>query len=420
MKILHLSSNDISGGAARAAYRLHQAYLQHEISSRMQVGNKKSDLHTIDGAENRWQKAINLARPQLAKQLMGLQNSPNPIIHSPAFLPSGLVQKLNSAEADVLHLHWVGSEFLSVEDIGKLKKPLVWTLHDMWPFSGAEHYGDDSSNARWRVGYYADNRPDGHRGIDLDRWVWNRKRRAWKQPIKIVAPSQWLADCAKKSILMQNWAVSIIPHALDVNTFCSWNQAMARKLLGVPQDKKLVLFGAIGGGKDSRKGWDLLQPALTKLAKQMPNLAGVVFGQSEPLDPPQLGLPLYWMGHLYDEITIALLYNAADVMVVPSRQEAFGQTASEAQSSGCPVVAFHATGLLSVVVHEETGYLATPFDSDDLAQGIAWVLADSERYNKLSEKARDRAVRLWSPEVVVKQYVEVYESAIESHRQNHR
>jgi glycosyltransferase involved in cell wall biosynthesis len=378
----------------------------------MQVGNKRSDLHTIDGAENRLQKAINLIRPKLGGQLMRLQRSPNPIIHSPALLPSNLTGKLNSVEADILHLHWIGSEFLSVEDIGKLKKPLVWTLHDMWPFSGAEHYGDDSSNARWRVGYYADNRPKDHRGIDIDRWVWNRKRRAWKHPIHIVTPTQWLADCATKSSLMQDWSISVIPNLLDVEKFHPWDRAMARQLLGLPQDKKLVLFGAIGGGKNSRKGWDLLQPALTKLAKQIPDLAGVVFGQSEPLDPPQLGLPLYWMGHLYDEVTIALLYSAADVTVVPSRQDNLPQSGTEAQTCGCPVVAFNACGLPSVVVHQETGYLATPFDSDDLAQGIAWVLADTERYKRLSENARDRAVKLWSAEVVVKQYLEVYESAI--------
>ena len=419
LSVILLATQDTMGaGGFKASERLHRAYLANNIDSRMYVASKRSDLHTVDGPKNKFQQGFNFVKRRSERQLMRLQRSPNPIVHSPAFIPSNLSKKLNSAQAEVIHLHWICG-FLSVEDIGKIQKPLVWTLHDMWPFSGAEHYGDDGSNARWRVGYYADNRPDGHRGIDLDRWVWNRKRRAWKKPIHLVAPSQWLADCAKESVLMQNCPLSVIPYALDMERFRPWDQVMARQLLGLPQDKQLVLFGAVGGNRDPRKGWDLLEPALANLASELPNLAGVVFGQSEPPNPPKLGVPLYWMGYLYDEITLALLYSAADVTVVPSRQDNLPQSGTEAETCGCPVVAFKTCGLPSVVVHKQTGYLATPFESDDLAKGISWVLADSERYRLLSHQARDRAVKLWSPEVVVKQYLEVYESAIESHRQNH-
>src|SRR5680860_414365 len=161
-------------------------------------------------------------------------------------------------------------------------------------------------------------------------------------------------------------------------------------------------------------GWDLLQPALTQVAGRVPNVHGVIFGQGEPQHPLQLGLPLHWMGHLHDDTTIALLYSAADVMVVPSRQEAFGQTASEAQACGCPVVAFNVTGLPDVVEHGTTGYLAEAYSSEDLAKGIAWVLEDAERRAQLGGQARERAVRLWSPEVVVPQYLEVYQAAIDA------
>jgi len=416
MKILHLSLNDIHGGAAKAAFRLHQAYLNQKINSRMQVVKKCSDFHTINGPSHKIEKVVKLVQHQLALQLMRLQTSPNPIIRSPAVFPSKLPNKLNSIETDVIHLHWICGEFLSVEDIGKLKKPLVWTLHDMWPFSGSEHYGDDGEDARWRVGYYPNNRPEGHKGLDIDRWVWNRKRRAWKKPIHIVTPTQWMANSAQKSILMQNWPISVIPNPLNTERFRPWDKGMARQLLGLPQDKQLVVFGAISGSKNPRKGWDLLESSLTKLATRLSNLAGVIFGQSEPLSPPQLAIPLYWMGHLNDEVTLALLYSAADVTVVPSRQDNLPQSGTEAQSCGCPVVAFNTSGLPSVVVHQTTGYLATPFNCDDLANGITWVLENQDRYVKLSEQARDRAVKLWSPKVVVKQYMEVYESAITLHQ----
>lgn len=211
---------------------------------------------------------------------------------------------------------------------------------------------------------------------------------------------------------MQDWPVLVIPNTLDILRFQPWPRFLARKVLGLPQEIPIVLFGAIGGGRDPRKGFDLLQQALTELATLIPDVAAVIFGQSEPLNPPQLGLPLYWMGHMYDEISLSMLYSAADVTVVPSRQENLPQSGTEAQSCGCPVVAFNCTGLTDVVVHQQTGYLANPFDSHDLANGIAWVLNDPDRYARLSTQSRDRAVRLWSPEVVVKQYLGLYEHVL--------
>lgn len=410
--ILVATQDTMGAGGFKASERLHRAFLKNNISSGMHVARKFSDLQTIVGPDNNLQQILNINKSRLARLLMQLQRSPNTAIGSPAFLSSGLTNKLNTTKADLLHLHWICGEFLSIEDIGRLTKPLVWTLHDMWPFSGAEHYCDDDPNARWRLGYQNDNCLPSHRGIDLDRWVWSRKCRAWKTPIHIIAPSQWLADCARKSVLMRNWPISVIPYALDTERFRPWPKDMARQILGLPQEKQLVLFGAVGGGKDPRKGWDLLQPALAKLATQIPDLVGVVFGQSEPRDPPQLGLPLYWMGHLYDEVTLALLYSAADVAIVPSRQDNLPQTGIEAQTCGCPVVAFNTCGLPSVLVHQETGYLATPFEVEDLAQGISWILADPDRYVRLSQQARERAVRLWSPEVVVKQHILVYKQVL--------
>lgn len=416
MKPLLISQSDTVGGAARAAFRLHQALLSKGVQSRMRVAEKKSDLHTIDGPEGKVGKALGLIRPSLGGQLMRLQKSPSDDFHSLSFLPSGLTKVLNRSEADVLHLHSIDSEYLSIADIARLHKPLVWTLHDMWAFSGAEHYGPEDEGARWRAGYSTDNRPTGHKGLDIDRWVWGRKRKEWQRPISIVTPSHWLEKCVKASVLMHDWPVSVIPNALDTAKYRPWPKDQARALLGLPANANLVLFGAIGGAKDPRKGWDLLQSALELLAVQLLDVEGVIFGQSAPLNQPQLGLPLHWMGHLNDDVTLALLYSAADVMVVPSRQENLPQSGTEAQACGCPVVAFNCTGLPDVVRHEETGYLAKPYDSEDLANGIRWVLENSERYARLCQAARARAVQLWSPEVVVPQYVKAYEAAIDSHK----
>ncbi|WP_087068399.1 glycosyltransferase [Cyanobium sp. NIES-981] len=352
-----------------------------------------------------------MARNALGSLLPALQHTANPVLHSPAWLPCRLDRELNAFDADLLHLHWVQGEMLSIEAIGRLHKPLVWTLHDGWAFCGSEHYPDGAEDRRYQQGYHRGNRPPNHHGLDLDRWCWQRKRRHWKRPMQLVCPSRWLASCVERSALLRDWPVRVIPHPLPTDLYRPWPQALARQLFALPAEAPLLLFGAIGGSRDPRKGWDLLAPALQQLAHTQPSLQVVVFGQSEPADPPRLGLPIHYVGALHDNQALALLYSSADVMVVPSRMEALGQTASEAQACGVPVVAFNATGLPDVVEHLRTGYLAAPFDPTDLAAGIRWVLEDDERRSKLGAMARSRAAQLWQPAGIARQYLEVYEQA---------
>jgi glycosyltransferase involved in cell wall biosynthesis len=415
MKIQIISQSDASGGAARAAYRLHRAMLDHGMASRMKVRDKRSDDWTVVGPESKYCKAGSLLRPALGNLAMRLQQSGNVNLHSGNWLPSDWSGKLNCTDAEVVNLHWVGGEALSIEDIGHIRKPVVWTLHDMWPFCGAEHYAADDERARWRTGYSKESRPASEGGLDLDRLVWRRKLRAWIRPMHIVAPSQWLASCARESALFRNWPVSVIPNVLDTGIYQPLNRDFCRQALGLPHDRKIILFGALGGGRDSRKGYDLLLGALERLAHQesVQNVLCVVFGQSEPEQPPKLHFPILWMGHVHDDAALVLLYNSADVTVVPSHQENLPQTATEAQACGCPVVAFNCTGFQDAVAHRETGYLAKAFDAEDMAQGLGWVLADVERQRELGNAARERALRLWAPEVVVPQYFSVFRSIIE-------
>ena len=355
-------------------------------------------------------KVMGLVRPFLGQALCVCKKRTITILCSPAILPSGLVGEINNSSADVVNLHWICGEFLSVEDIGQIRKPIVWTLHDMWAFSGAEHYVLDDSSVRWRNGYAAHKRPLGHKGLDIDRWVWKRKKRAWRNPMQIVTPSRWLANCVKDSYIMGDWPVTVIPNVLDCRQFQPWPKQFARDVLGLPPTAVLVLFGALEGIKHYIKGWDLLQTALMRITCEHIDLQCIIFGQSKPANPPNAGLPLHWMGYLNDDVTLALLYSAVDVMVVPSRQEALCQTSTEAHACGCPVAAFNCTGLKDVVEHCKTGYLAAPYDPLDLANGIKWIIENKERHAQLSRAARERALSLWSPEVVVPHYKAIYEA----------
>ena len=412
MKTLLLSHSDAYGGAAKAASRMNAALASSGADSTMRVAFKQSDSRIVAGPRGSLAQCGKLLRSMAGKLAMSLQQPADQVLHSPAALPSGIVGSVNRSSADVVNLHWICDEFLSVRDIARIRKPLVWTLHDMWAFCGAEHYADDDSSARWRSGYDRYNRPRGARGLDVDLWTWRRKRKAWNRPMHIVAPSNWLAQCARQSALMHDWPVKVIPNALDVKVFQPWPKQLARQVLGLPPSAPLVLFGAHGGSRDPRKGWDLLEAALPQLAKRIAGLRCVVFGQSEPIDPPQLGLPIHWLGRLGDDTSLALAYSAADVAVIPSRQDNLPQTGTEAQSCGCPVVAFDCSGLPDVVEHRVTGYLAKPYSSEDLAKGIHWALSDSNRRAGLSAASRARALRLWSPNVVVPQYLQYFREAI--------
>lgn len=415
MKVLHVSYSDISGGAARAAYRLHRAQLAAGIDSRMLVRSKKSDDWSVQGPVSRLEKLVNTVRGSIGQLLMRLQRSQNVNFHSGDWLPSRLAKKINASDIDVVNLHWVAGETMSIEDIGRIKKPIVWTMHDMWPFCGTEHVTDYDTNARWRKGYSKVNRGDGERWLDLDRYVWLRKLKAWQHPIHIVAPSRWLAECAKGSKLFEDKSINVIPNTLNTDVYKPLNNAFCREALNLPHDKKIILFGAMGGGRDPNKGYDLLVTALEHLSVSLKTDAVlcVVFGQSQPQHATDFPFNTQWLGHIHDDTTLALLYNAATVMVVPSRQENLPQTVTEAQACGTPVVAFNCTGLTDVVEHQQTGYLAKAYDSVDMAAGLQWMLGNPAECERLGRNARLRAEKLWNITAVVEQYNAVYTEVLQ-------
>ncbi|HTY24717.1 MAG TPA: glycosyltransferase [Desulfomonilaceae bacterium] len=192
------------------------------------------------------------------------------------------------------------------------------------------------------------------------------------------------------------------------------DKTLARSMLSLPSEGPLVLFGAFGGTRDPRKGFDLLRGALDDLRGEIPGLGLVVIGQSPPKESVDLGFPIHFVGHLHDDISLCLHYNAADAVVVPSRQDNLPNIGIEAQACGTPLVAFKVCGLSDLVEHGATGYLAQPFDTQDLARGICWVLDGTERRTMLSAQSRKAAVARFSYPVVAEQYLQLYETVVRS------
>ncbi|MEH2367688.1 glycosyltransferase family 4 protein [Nostoc sp.] len=413
MKILHISTHDINGGAARAAYRLHTGLQDIRLQSQMLVQEKYSNDKTVIAPKIRLFQGIAKAKLTVESLPLKLYRQKKNTPFFTQWLPDRVIPKVAQINPDIINLHWISGGFMQIETFAKLKRPLVWTLHDMWGFTGGCHVTGECD--RYKVSCGACPQLNSGNEWDLSRWVWQRKVKAWKNlNLTLVSPSSWLAECARSSSLFQNLRIEVIPHGLDTQKYRPINQHFAREALNLPQDKKLILFGAIEATSDRNKGFHLLQPALQELSKSgwKDDLEVVIFGASQPENPPDLGFKTHYLGHLHDAISLATVYSAADVMLVPSLQESFGQTASESFACGTPVVAFNATGLKDIVDHQQNGYLAKPYEVEDFAKGITWVLENEQRLQKLSFYAREKAEQEFTLELQARRYSALFEEIL--------
>ena len=410
MKILLVNTSDISGGAARAAYRIHGGLQEIGMDSKMLVQAKLSDDKTVIRPDSKIKKGFAKLRPTLDFAIKKLFSGGSNTIFSPAWLPfSDIPSRIKSISSDIIHLHWICGGMLRIEELKQINKPIIWTLHDMWAFTGGCHYSDGCDRFQQDCG----NCPQLDRSgkDDLSWSILRRKKKAWNWlDITIVTPSRWLAECAKESSLFKNRRIEVIHNGLDLNLFKPIAKTTARKIWDLPVDKKLVLFGAMSATSDHRKGFDLLYEGLKQLSAQWSDKADlIVFGSSELENPPNFGLPVHYLGRLHDDVSLSLLYAAVDVMVTPSRQDNLPNTVVESLACGTPVVAFDIGGMPDMIDHKLNGYLAKPFETSDLAAGINWVLSDNSRYKELCIKAREKAVTCFDIEKIAGQYESLYQ-----------
>jgi len=415
MQVLHLSTSDIGGGAAIAANRLHQGLQRLGITSQMLVDKKLSDDQAVFAPKSNLSKAVGILKPTLDH--LPLRFYPHvdhtKLTLSLEWLPDAIAPKTTQLAPDIINLHWACGGFLQIETLAKFKQPIVWTLHDMWAFTGGCHYSQDCD--RYKESCGACPQLQSGNDWDLSHWVWQRKAKAWKNiNLTIVTPSSWLAKCASASSLLKDRRIEVIPNGLDSERYKPIERRLVRSILKLPQDKQLILFGAMGATSDHRKGFHLLQLALQHLSQSglRENIEVVVFGSSQPEKAIDLGFKFHYLGYLQDEIALALVYSAADVMIVPSVQEAFGQTASESLACGTPVVCFDSTGLKDIVEHQKNGYRSNCFSAEDLAKGIAWVLQDEQRWQDLSRRAREKVEQEFTLEIQACRYLALYQDVL--------
>lgn len=411
MKVLHVNTFDISGGAARAAYRLHRALLEKKINSLMLVQAKDSDDYTVVGEPNKIRRVFNKLRPWLDSIPLRAYKNKTKTLFSVSWLSSSrLVNKINAINPDVVHLHWVCGGLLKIEDLVKIKAPLVWSLHDNWAFTGGCHIMWDcqkyTTNCRAcpRLGSSKDN--------DLSQKVFERKRKVFAQlsQLKIIGLSQWISLCAQKSTLLGDKEIITLPNPVDTQKYKPMDKASARYLWNLPLDKKIILFGA--PTQDINKGFAELQQALSHLKTTSGDAVElVVFGSSEPEVPVDIGFKTHYLGSLSDDVSLMTLFNVADVMVVPSLQENLSNAIMESLSCGTPVVAFNIGGNSDLIEHKINGYLASAYDTHDLATGIEWVLKHAS-YASIAANARQKVLENFASTVVASKYIDVYQALL--------
>jgi glycosyltransferase involved in cell wall biosynthesis len=394
-KILHVGQSDRAGGANRATYRLHQALCEAGVDSKLWTPNKSQDDPTVI-------PALRGPAAKLAAQIVDFANYRLPRLYpggkrgnfSPVRFAYGRLNPAALPAADVVVLHWIAGAFLKPSRLISVGKPIIWQLWDLWPFTGGCHYPGECRSYEDACG------PcpvlESRSTFDLSRLDFNARRRGYRDlDLTIVAPSRWMAEKARRSTLFGPRRIEHIASGVDLGVFRPHEKMLARDILGLPKDKKIVLFGAFSALSDRRKGYQLIPAVLEKLAQSpVGEIMLAVFGGSRHPPASEVGqwrLPALHLGRFEDDVALALIYAAADVLIAPYLEDNLPFVILEALACGTPVVAFAAGGIPDAVDHQKNGYLAPVGAADELASGIAWVLADPERHKALCAAARATA-----------------------------
>jgi len=417
VRVLIVNTSEQSGGAAVAANRLKDALNNNGDKARMLVRDKQTDDITVVGLRKSWRQqwkflwerwCIFLHLHFSVKYLfkVDIANTGTDITHLREF-----------QEADVIHLHWINQGMLSLSNIRKILdsgKPVVWTMHDIWPATSICHMtlGCQNFKTQCRHCKYL---PGKGSANDYSAKIWKRKQAMLRgRNIWFVACSKWLAGEAKKSALLTNQRITNIPNPIDTRVFCPKDKVEARQRLGLPLEGRLLLFVSQRVTHEN-KGMSYLVDACRELTEQHPELAkttGVVIlgGHAEDFDG-QFDLPTYPLGYISDTQRIVDVYNAADLFVLPSLSENLPNTIMEAMACGVPCVGFNVGGIPEMIDHRINGYVAKYKNVDDLAAGINWVLSNADPQN-LSRQALRKVHTNYSEQAVALQYTEVYHEAM--------
>ena len=417
MRVLILNTSEKTGGAAVAANRLMDALNNNGVKAKMLVRDKETDNISVVGLSQSliqqwrflWERLVIFFHLHCTRKHLFEIDIAN--------IGTDITKMREFKEADVIHIHWINQGFISLNVIRKILdsgKPVVWTMHDIWPATGICHYTRGCKHFKTRC-HSCQLLPGKGGDTDLAYKTWEAKRRMLKgQNIHFVTCSRWLEGEARQSALLVGQQVVSIPNAIDTHVFTRCDKTTARMAANLPLDKKIILFVS-QKVTDVRKGMEFFVEALEKLVASSPEtkdntVVAVLGGHAEDV-VEKLPLKAYPLGYVSEEKLIVNIYNAADVFVLPSIEDNLPNTIMEAMACGVPCVGFKVGGIPEMIDHLRNGYVAKFRDSDDLAKGIQWVTSGADGIN-LSDNCLKKVLASYSQHSVALKYIEVYNQAL--------
>ena len=404
IKVLHIVAGDLNGGAARGAKWLHHGLIDINVESKILTNSSTGldDWRVTTICVNRRERLKISIRFQV--EILPLKFYPNKKdqFFSPSISGYNFINHPLYQWADIIHLHWINGGFVNIKHLAKIDKPIVWTLRDMWPMTGGCHYTMGCEKFITGCGNCV--QLGSQKDKDLSYYVLKRKMKYYPSNMKLVGISHWISEKARESKVFQGFDIQTIYNNVNCNDFYPINKQIARKIMGIETNKKIILVGAINI-KDFYKGFAKYTEAIEGLDKDKYFLA--FFGKLDNKLVQSFGFEYKHFGYLHDTVSLRLLYSAADVFVAPTLMDAFGKTLSESMACGTPVVCFDSSGPKDIVDHQVNGYKAKPFDADDLRDGIKWVL-NAPNYTELVNDARKKATDVFDNKVTAMQYQKLY------------
>ena len=410
--MLIVNTSERTGGAAVAANRLMEALNNYGVKAKMLVRDKETEQLTVCGLQPSWRLRWHFLWERLVIWLHLRLKRTHLFEIDIANCGTDVTQLPEFKEADVVHLHWVNQGMLSLKDIRKMMeaKPVVWTMHDMWPATAVCHYTRGCEQFRTECGCCP--LLPGNSRHDLANRVWKCKQQMLgRRRVTYVCCSQWLAEEARQSALLRGQRVVSIPNTIDTRLFCPQDKMQAKAALQLPTDKRVILFVS-QRVTDPRKGVICLVEAIRQLSEAHPAMqeqcvVAILGGHAEEV-AGQLALPAVPLGYVNDAKRIVQVYNAADVFVLPSLEDNLPNTLMESMACGVPCVGFRVGGIPEMIDHEQNGYVAAAGQAEDLARGIHYVLEEAD-YAAMSHQCLQKVARCWSGQSVAKRHMEVYE-----------
>ena len=412
MKVLLINTSEHTGGAAVAASRLMGALQQNGVQAKMLVRDRSTSNPNVVSLPQSWKLKAKFIAERLVIWMHNHFKKENLFAVDIANIGTDITHFPEFKEADVIHLHWVNQGFLSLGNLQRIfasGKPIVWTMHDMWPCTGICHHARTCTSYHTHCHHCMYLYKGGSN--DLSTRTFERKKIIYKHAqLTFVTCSNWLKAEAEKSDLLIDKRIVSIPNPLNTALFHPSSKEEAREKLGLPAKRRLILFGSVKI-TDKRKGFDYLVEACRLLASQHPELKEeigvVVFGHNSEELKPLLPFEVFPLNYIAEEREMVNVYNAVDLYVTPSLEENLPNTIMEAMACGVPCLGFQIGGIPEMIDHLRNGYVATYRSANDFAKGIYWILKESD-YLSLYTEAVHKVETHYSEGNVAQKYIDLY------------